>query len=86
MTHPFRKLLVANRGEIAIRVMRAATELGLRPVAIYSEEDRLALHRYKTDESYLIGRGKSPLGAYLGSRASSCISNSSPSRSRIRKA
>ena len=66
MTRPFRKILVANRGEIAIRVMRAATELGLRTVAIYSEEDRLALHRYKADESYLIGRGKSPLGAYLG--------------------
>ena len=65
MTRPFQKILVANRGEIAIRVMRAATELSLRTVAIYSEEDRLALHRYKADESYLIGRGRSPLGAYL---------------------
>ena len=60
-----RKVLVANRGEIAIRVMRAATELGVHTVAIYSQEDRFALHRYKADESYLVGRGKGPVEAYL---------------------
>lgn len=60
-----RSVLVANRSEIAIRVMRAATELGLRTVAIYSHEDRFALHRFKADESYLVGAGKKPLQAYL---------------------
>jgi pyruvate carboxylase len=62
---PIHKLLCANRGEIAIRVFRAGTELGLRTVAIYSHQDRVALHRYKADESYLIGAGMSPVGAYL---------------------
>ncbi len=62
---PFRKILVANRGEIAIRVFRAATELGIDTVAIYSQEDRLSLHRYKADEAYLVGAGKSPVAAYL---------------------
>ncbi|CAB3392645.1 pyruvate carboxylase [Kyrpidia spormannii] len=62
---PFSKLLVANRGEIAIRVLRAATELGIHTVAIYSKEDSLALHRYKADEAYLIGEGKGPVEAYL---------------------
>ena len=62
---PFRKLLVANRSEIAIRVFRAASELGLRTVAVYSHEDRFALHRFKADESYLIGQGKEPVQAYL---------------------
>jgi pyruvate carboxylase len=61
-----RKLLVANRSEIAIRVFRAATELGLRTVAIYSLEDRFALHRFKADEAYQIGRGSDPVRAYLG--------------------
>ena len=60
-----RKLLVANRSEIAIRVMRAATELGLRTVAVYAEEDKLALHRFKADESYRIGEGLGPVTAYL---------------------
>jgi pyruvate carboxylase len=60
-----RKLLVANRSEIAIRVMRAATELGITTVAIYSHEDRFSLHRYKADESYLVGAGKGPVEAYL---------------------
>ena len=60
-----RKLLVANRGEIAIRVFRAATELGLRTVAIYSREDRFALHRFKADEAYLVGENKGPVQAYL---------------------
>src|SRR5213596_2365630 len=61
----FKKLLVANRSEIAIRVFRAATELGLRTVAIYAQEDRLSVHRFKADEAYLIGEGKGPVGAYL---------------------
>src|ERR1035438_7263313 len=59
------KLLALNRGEIAIRILRAANELGLRTVAIYSQEDRLALHRFKADEAYLIGEGKRPVEAYL---------------------
>lgn len=58
-------LLVANRSEIAIRVLRAANELGIRTVAIYSDEDRFALHRFKADQSYLVGHGKKPLAAYL---------------------
>jgi pyruvate carboxylase len=61
----FRKLLVANRSEIAIRVFRAATEVGLRTVGIYAQEDRLSVHRFKADEAYLIGEGKGPVGAYL---------------------
>lgn len=59
------KVLVANRGEIAIRVFRACRELGIRTVAIYSEQDRTALFRDKADESYLIGKGKTPVEAYL---------------------
>ncbi len=65
---PHRKiktLLVANRGEISIRVMRAAHELGIRTVSIYSQEDRFSLHRMKADESYLVGEGKGPIEAYL---------------------
>ena len=58
-------VLVANRGEIAIRVFRACNELGIRTVAIYSKEDTLALHRNKADEAYLVGEGKSPTDAYL---------------------
>ncbi|MDQ3434583.1 MAG: ATP-grasp domain-containing protein, partial [Actinomycetota bacterium] len=61
-----RKLLVANRSEIAIRVFRAATELGIKTVAIYSREDRFALHRFKADETYLVGGGQEPVRAYLG--------------------
>lgn len=61
----FKKLLVANRSEIAIRVCRAAHELGIRTVAIYSHEDRFALHRFKADEAYQIGKGKEPVRAYL---------------------
>ncbi len=60
-----KKLLALNRGEIAIRIMRAATELGLRTVAIYSKEDRLSLHRFKADEAYQIGEGLGPVQAYL---------------------
>jgi pyruvate carboxylase len=60
-----KKLLALNRSEIAIRILRAANELGLRTVAIFSQEDRLALHRFKADEAYLIGEGKGPVEAYL---------------------
>src|SRR5215472_4885248 len=60
-----KKLLALNRGEIAIRIMRAATELGLRTVAIFSKEDRLSLHRFKADEAYEIGQGQGPVEAYL---------------------
>ncbi|MBV9302534.1 MAG: pyruvate carboxylase [Acidobacteriaceae bacterium] len=60
-----KKLLALNRGEIAIRILRAANELRLRTVAIYSQEDRLSLHRFKADEAYLIGKGKGPVQAYL---------------------
>jgi pyruvate carboxylase len=68
---PIRRLLVANRSEIAIRVFRAATELGIRTIAIYAEEDKISLHRFKADEAYLVGRGPhlakpmGPLEAYL---------------------
>lgn len=60
-----KRLLVANRGEIAIRVFRAATELNLRTVALYSHEDRFSVHRFKADEAYKIGKKGDPLGAYL---------------------
>ena len=60
-----KKLLVANRSEIAIRIFRAGTELGLETVAIYSHEDRFALHRFKADEAYLVGEGLGPVQAYL---------------------
>src|SRR5438105_5755299 len=60
-----RKVMAANRSEIAIRIFRAANELGLRTVAVYSKEDRLALHRFKADEAYLVGEGKGPVEAYL---------------------
>ena len=61
----FRKLLVANRGEIAIRALRAASELGIRTVAVYTYEDRYSLHRYKADEAYQIGPDDEPLKPYL---------------------
>ena len=61
----FSKILIANRGEIAIRVMRAANELGKLTVAVFAEEDKLSLHRFKADEAYQIGEGLSPVGAYL---------------------
>src|SRR5262245_38389576 len=60
-----KKLLALNRGEIAIRIFRAANELRIRTVAIYSKEDRLSLHRFKADEAYQIGEGKGPVEAYL---------------------
>ncbi|MCA0983612.1 pyruvate carboxylase [Halobacillus yeomjeoni] len=59
------KVLVANRGEIAIRVFRACTELNIRTVAVYSQEDTGSYHRYKADEAYLVGKGKKPIDAYL---------------------
>src|SRR5213595_627653 len=62
---PIQKLLAANRSEIAIRIFRASNELGLRTVAIYSQEDRLSLHRFKADEAYQVGAGKGPVEAYL---------------------
>src|SRR5437667_5918775 len=62
---PFRKILAANRSEIAIRVFRSAHELGIRTVAIYSQEDRFALHRFKADEAYRIGKPGEPIRAYL---------------------
>ena len=68
-----KKILAANRSEIAIRIFRAAEESGIRTAAIYSKEDRFALHRFKTDESYLVGEGKGPIQAYL------CLLYTSPS-------
>ncbi|WP_301359151.1 pyruvate carboxylase [Enterococcus spodopteracolus] len=60
-----RKVLVANRGEIAVRVFRACTELGIRTVGVYAEEDEYSVHRFKADEAYLVGKGKRPIDAYL---------------------
>lgn len=59
------KLLAANRSEIAVRIFRSATELGCRTVAIYAKEDRFGVHRFKADESYLVGEGRGPVAAYL---------------------
>ena len=60
-----KKILIANRGEIAIRVMRAANEMGKKTVAIFAEEDKLSLHRFKADEAYRIGNKLGPIEAYL---------------------
>ncbi|MEH6854554.1 pyruvate carboxylase [Priestia megaterium] len=65
ITQKIKKVLVANRGEIAIRIFRACTELNIRTVAIYSQEDTGSFHRYKADEAYLVGEGKKPIDAYL---------------------
>ena len=65
MTAPFKKILVANRSEIAIRIMRAASELGIPSVGIYAEEDRMTLHRFNAKEAYCVGKGKKPIDAYL---------------------
>ena len=65
MLKKFNKILVANRGEIAIRIFRACSELGIKSVGIYSKEDKYGLFRTKADESYLIGEGKGPIDAYL---------------------
>jgi len=61
----FRKVMAANRGEIAIRIFRACTELGIGTVAIYSHEDRLSIHRYKADEAFQVGQPGAPIDAYL---------------------
>ncbi|MBC7179000.1 MAG: hypothetical protein H5U14_02725, partial [Roseovarius sp.] len=61
----FKKILIANRGEIAIRIMRAANEMGKKTVAVFAEEDKLGLHRFKADEAYRIGEGMGPVQAYL---------------------
>ncbi len=66
MIKKFKKVLIANRGEIAIRIIRACHELGIRTVSVYSKEDKLGLFRTKSDESYLIGNNKGPVEAYLG--------------------
>src|SRR5213595_922284 len=65
LTRKIHKVLVANRGEIAIRVFRACNELHIRTVAIYSREDSASYHRYKADEAYIVGEGKKPIDAYL---------------------
>ena len=65
MERTFKKVLVANRGEIAMRIFRACHDLGLQTIAIYSNEDTYSLFRTAADESYLIGENESPLGAYL---------------------
>ena len=62
---PIRRILAANRSEIAIRIFRSAHELGIRTVAIYSHEDRFALHRFKADEAYPIGKPGEPIRSYL---------------------
>ena len=61
----FSKIMAANRSEIAIRVFRAATELRKRTVAVYAQEDRFCMHRFKADEAYQVGKGKGPVAAYL---------------------
>src|SRR5581483_3348572 len=65
LPRPIKKLMAANRSEIAVRIFRAGTELNLRTVAIYAPEDRLCIHRYKADEAYAVGAGKGPVAAYL---------------------
>ena len=65
MQKKFNKILVANRGEIAIRIFRACAELGIKSVGIYSKEDKYSLFRTKADESYLIGEDKGPIDVYL---------------------
>jgi pyruvate carboxylase len=66
LAKPLKKILVANRGEIALRVLRACNELGIRSVAVYAHEDRASIHRIKADESYLLGNSTlGPIGSYL---------------------
>ena len=79
----FNKILIANRGEIAIRIMRAANEMGKKTVAVYAEEDKLGLHRFKADEAYRIGEGMGPVAAYLSASKKSSASPklSAPTRS-----
>ena len=65
MVQKFNKILVANRGEIAIRILRAASELGIRTLAVFTHEDRYSPHRYKADEAYQVGEDDDPLKPYL---------------------
>ena len=65
MLEKINRILVANRGEIAIRIYRACSELGIKSIGIYSKEDKYSLFRSKADESYLIGEDKGPIDAYL---------------------
>ena len=65
MSRKINKILVANRGEIAIRILRAAAELGIRTVSIFTHEDRFSSHRYKSDEAYQVGEDDDPLKPYL---------------------
>jgi pyruvate carboxylase len=65
MRSEIHKILVANRGEIAIRILRAASELGIRTISVYTQEDRFSPHRYKADEAYQIGEDDEPLKPYL---------------------
>lgn len=81
---PIKKLLVANRSEIAIRVFRSAHELAIRTVAIYSHEDRFSLHRFKADEAYLVGKAGEPIRAYLDIPGSSNSPNRLASMPSIR--
>jgi len=60
-----KRVLIANRGEIATRVIRACHELGMQTIAIYAKEDEFSVHRFKADEAYLVGEGKAPIAAYL---------------------
>ena len=62
---PFKRILIANRGEIAIRVIRAVDQLGIQSIAIFSHADRLCIHRYKAHKSFLVGKDVSPVRAYL---------------------
>lgn len=62
---PIKSVLVTNRGEIAVRIFRACHELGIKSVAVYSEQDKMHMHRLKADEAYLVGKGSSPVQAYL---------------------
>lgn len=71
-----KKLLAANRSEIAVRIFRSATELGYRTVAVYANEDRLGVHRFKADEAYLIGKGKGPVAAYLDIQSTIALAKS----------
>ena len=80
------KLLAANRGEIAIRIFRAANELGIRTVSIFAEEDRFSRHRFKADEAYQLDASKGPVGAYLDhegivalAKSKGCLLYTSPS-------
>nr|MCG4641865.1 hypothetical protein [Bifidobacterium bifidum] len=65
MVYFVKKVLIANRGEIAVRIIRACHELGLKTLALYAKEDEYSVHRFRADEAYQIGAGKKPIEAYL---------------------